>query len=270
MKPVLIALSILLLAPAAAALWPIAGIAGGGPCGIGDPGGSVVLAAGFEAGAEGWTTVSTVGRPNLWHVTTFAGNGSANDALFHGGPGRWYYGNENEHGGTYNTSRTRNQGDLRSPAFTVPSGTVAVALNTKWHVEWDRPAIIDSMQLGVVNAAGVRTMLCTFGNPWAGYSNTVMGYGYYQNSPTGNAILTACEYSLESPQNPCRLTQDWGDANTDFDLAPVTTMWEPRFVLLPASLAGQTIRVSFFFTTGDAIVDDAMGWMVDDVRVVTL
>jgi hypothetical protein len=152
----------------------------------------------------------------------------------------------------------------------VPEGNVAVLLNTKWHVEWDRPAIIDSMQMGYISPSGQRVVLCTMGNQWAGYWNTVFGYGYYQNSPSGQAIMTACEYSLESPQNPCRMTQDRADLNTNFDLAPVTTMWEPRFVLLPANLAGQDIRVSFFFTTGDAIVDDAMGWMVDDVRVVVV
>lgn len=265
MKVTLIALSILCLAPLAAGVWPINAL-NPGPCGLGTVVGEELSSVDFEEGAEGWTTVSTTGRPNLWHTTTFAGNGT-DDASFHRGPGRWYYGVENAQGGTYNTSRMRNQGDLRSPAFTVPSGTVAVALNTKWHVEWDRPAIIDSMQMGYVNAAGQRTMLCTMGNQYAGYWNIVFGYGYYQNSPSGQAVFTACEYSLESPQNPCRLSQDRFGVNANFDLAPITTMWEPRFVLLPASLAGQTVRVSFFFTTGDAIVDDAMGWMVDDVRV---
>jgi len=264
----LVLVGLTLLVPVGASVWPI-GILSGGPCGIGDPGGEAFLSQDFETGMDDWSLASTAGRPNLWHLTTFAGNGSADDQ-FHGGPGRMYYGVENEHGGTYNTSRMRNQGELRSPPFVVPSGTVAVALNTKWHVEWDRPAIIDSMQLGVVRAGFPREMLCTFGNQWAGHSNMVIGYGYYQNSPSGQAIMTACEYALETPHNPCRVTQDYAGVNANFDLAPVTTMWEPRFVLLPSDLAGQTIQVSFYFQTGDAIVDDAMGWMVDDVRVVSL
>lgn len=267
MKLTFLALSLVLVAPVAAGVWPIA-MLNGGPCGIGPVlEGETLFSSDFEDGAQGWTLVSTAGRPNLWHTTTFAGNGT-DDITGHGGPGRWYYGVENAQGGTYNTSRMRNQGNLQSPALVVPAGTVAIAFNTKWHVEWDRPAIIDSMQVGYVDQAGNRRMLCTVGNQWAGYSNIVMGYGYYQNSPSGNAILTACEYSLESPQNPCRLSQDWADLNTNFDLAPITTMWESRFVVLPASLAGQSIRMSFYFQTGDAIVDDAMGWMVDDVRLV--
>lgn len=259
---------LVLLVPAASALWPVSALSGG-PCGIGPLPGDTLASYGFESGADGFTTVSTVGRPNLWHTTTFSGNGT-DDVTGHDGPGRWYYGVENAQGGTYNTSRMRNQGEIRSPAFTVPAGRVAIAMSTKWHVEWDRPAIIDSMQVGYADGAGNRNLLCTVGNQWAGYSNLVMGYGYYQNSPSGSVILTACEYSLESPQNPCRLTQDRAGLDTNFDLAPITTMWESRWVLLPSSLAGQTVRASFYFQTGDAIVDDAMGWMVDDVRIVQL
>jgi hypothetical protein len=243
---------------------------GAQPCMDGSPEGPVTAAWDFEDGAQGWSLVSTPNRPNLWHATTFKGNGSAIDAEGHGGPGRLYYGNENAFGGTYNTSRMRNQGEFRSPLVTVPQGVSAIRLNTKWHVEWDSAWSIDSMQLGYDNAAGQRTMLCTFGNTFAVATNLVIGWGYYQTSPYGKAIFTGCEYSLESPQNPCRAAQDFAHQDITFDLAPEIAAWEQRWVLLPPELAGQSIRVSVYFQTGDAIVDDAMGWMVDDVAVVQL
>ncbi|HEV8360174.1 MAG TPA: hypothetical protein VGR28_06950 [Candidatus Thermoplasmatota archaeon] len=239
------------------------------PCLTGAPPGAAVFEEGFESGLGGWSFVNTTGRPNLWHATTFAGNGSANDALFHGGPGRAYYGIENVYGGTYNTSRMRNQGELRSPPIQFPDGPSAILLNTKWHVEWDRAWVIDSMQLGYATGAA-RTPLCSFGNVYAAATNAVMGYGYYQTSPFGQAILTGCEYGLESPQNPCRLSQDVLHQDITFDLAPTLALWEPRWIPTPPELWGLTARVSLYFQTGDAIVDDAMGWMVDDVRVVAL
>ena len=233
-------------------------------------GGTVVASYGFEDGPQGWATIDSANRPNLWHWTQFKGNGSANDAMFHGGPGRLYYGIENIFGGTYNTSRRPNQGEFRSPSFVVPDGLAAIVLHAKWHVEWDRAWLIDSMQVGYANAAGARTPLCTLGNQYAWVTNLAMGYGYYQTSPFGQAILTGCEYSLESPQNPCRAAKDFLHQDIGFDLAPDIALWETRYVLIPPTLAGQTLKVSVYFQTGDAIVDDAMGWMIDDVQVVKL
>ncbi|MCA1813691.1 MAG: hypothetical protein LC624_07040 [Halobacteriales archaeon] len=240
------------------------------PCFTGTVAGAAVYDEGFEAGAAGWTTRGTTGRPDLWHATTFAGNGSANDALLHGGPGRLYYGIENAQGGTYNTSRRPNEGDMRSPLLRAPAGPAAVLVNTKWHVEWDRPWLVDSMQLGYAVGDGARVAMCSMGNGFAGDTNYVIGYGYYQTSPFGQAAPTGCEYSLESPQNPCRAARDRLHEDIVFDLAPAIALWEPRWFPLPAEAQGRDVRVSLWFQTGDAIVDDAMGWMVDDVQVVAL
>lgn len=242
----------------------------GGPCLLGGAAGGAIFEEDFEDSSAGWTLVSTPGRPNLWHWTEFAGNGTANDALGHDGPGRMYYGIENRFGGTYNTSRMRNQGEARSPAIEIPNDghRYAITLATKWHVELDRAWLIDSMMMGFTPAGGTRSLLCYFGNVYGAYWNIPMGYGYYQTSPWGNAALTGCEYALETPHNPCRFSEDALGIETAFDLAPDIALWEERSVLLPAPLAGRTIHLSFYFQTGDAIVDDAMGWMIDDVRVV--
>lgn len=259
------------LGPATLHPLPAGGLLHGGPCFVGAPDGEEIFRDGLEGGAPGWSLLSTAGRPNLWHATEFAGNGSALDDEGHDGPGRLYYGVENRFGGTYNTSRTRNQGEARSPAFVVPAdgARYALAFATKWHVEFDRPWLIDAMVVGT-SFGGARSDLCYLGNAWAQFWNIPMGYGYYQASPWGAATFTGCEYALESPQNPCRFSEDFANAETAFDLAPDIALWEPRFVLLPQSAAGRSVHATFYFQTGDAIVDDAMGWMIDDVRVVKI
>jgi hypothetical protein len=253
--------------PSAAIPLPVVGAA---PCLVGDPGGEAQYEEGFEAGAPGWAPVNTPSRPNLWHWTTFPGNGTANDGLFHGGPGRLYYGIENAHGGTYNT-KSRNAGEFLGPSVRIGTeGTYAIAINTKWHVEFDRPMIIDSMVLGYRIDGGARVADCYMGNAWAPYWNIPMGYGYYQVSPWGNAVFTGCEYALETPHNPCRLVPDQTGHDIAFDLAPHIALWEARYTLLPAAVSGRDIQVSLYFQTGDAIVDDAMGFMVDDVRILRI
>lgn len=238
------------------------------PCKFGRvdaPGASVLYAEDFEAGSGGWTPYTSVPRPNLWHWTTYAGNNSAMDAYGHGGPGRWYYGIENAFGGTFNTDPIENRGEIRSPPIDIPAGSqvVAVNVNDKWHVEWDRPWRYDAMEFGyIVN--GVRTLVCWFGpieGEW-----TQPGIGYYANSPTGSALITGCKFH---PNHfpLCHPQTALGQA-LQFDLAPQTTLWEPRSILLPSSLAGQTVQLLFYFQEGDALINDAMGWMVDDVEVV--
>lgn len=241
------------------------------PCKFGAAPGEALYAEGFEAGIAGWGTFSSVPRPNLWHWSTFPGNNSAMDHLGHGGPGRLYYGIENALGGTFNTDPVENRGEVRSPPVAIPAGPVAVSLNTKWHVEWDRPTIYDGMMLGYV-LNGARTLLCFFG-PWKGES-VDPGIGYYANSPTGAFLITGCKpYRNHQPICNDELTEGdlkgaLGSNPAHFDLAPHTNLWEPRFQLLPASLAGKTVQLTFYFQEGDALINDATGWMVDDVRVV--
>lgn len=231
----------------------------------GTPGAATLFADDFEAGQGGWTKFSLVTRPNLWHWSTFPGNNSAFDHLGHGGPGRMYYGIENAFGGTFNTDPFENRGEIRSPPVSIPAGAqvVAVNLNTKWHVEWDRPTIYDGMMFGYVNSAGQSTMLCYFG-PWKGEAFEP-GIGYYVNSPTGALLITGCKPYVN--HDPLCQDQDLGQLLT-FDLAPYTNFWEPRFIQLPASLAGQTVQLTFFFREGDALINDGAGWMIDDVSVV--
>lgn len=235
------------------------------PCNYGRAPGSAIFADDFEAGPGGWTKFSAVTRPNLWHWSTFAGNNSAMDGLFHGGPGRMYYGIENAFGGTFNTDPVENRGEIRSVPITIPAGpgAVVVNLNTKWHVEWDRPTIYDAMEFGYVNAAGQRTLVCYFG-PWMGHA-AEPGIGYYVNSPTGATVITGCKQYRN--HDPLCQDQDVGDLLV-FDLAPQVNLWEARNILLPAALAGQTIQLLFYFQEGDALINDGSGWMVDDVEVV--
>jgi hypothetical protein len=244
------------------------------PCKYGHLPGEALYSEDFEAGAGGWASVrSHPSRPSLWHWTTFAGNNSDDDHLFHGGPGRLYYGIANAHGGTFNTDPITNEGDARSPPLAIPAGQVAVNLNTKWHVEWDRPTIYDGMMFGYIDVAtGQRVLLCFFG-PWIGHA-VEPGIGYYINSPTGAWLITGCKpYPRHDPL--CNQPETEGDLKgllghnpTHFDLAPWTNYWEPRSILLPASATGKSIQLLFFFREGDALINDATGWMVDDVAVV--
>jgi hypothetical protein len=239
-------------------------------CLTGEPTGQVLFEDGFDSGASAWTLVSAPGVQDLWHWTTFAGNGSAHDGEGHGSPGRVYYGIENAQGGTYNTQPAPNQGELRGPSVLIPTGAVALRLHTKWHVEWDRAWYVDSMNVGVVEANGVRHYLCWLGNTYAGVSNLAIGYGYYQNSPTGQAVPTGCAHSTETFWQPCTLYETATGDSIYFDLAPDLTRWESRYVMLPPTLAGKSVRPFLYFQTGDAIVDDAMGWMADDVALVRI
>lgn len=74
---------------------------------------------------------------------------------------------------------------------------------------------------------------------------------YAQNGPNSGFVEPVCQYPNQPDPFP-----------------PFTFPWHERRVDLTA-YAGAQVRFAFTFGTGDIFLNDTLGWLVDDVRIVT-
>jgi hypothetical protein len=173
--------------------------------------------------------------PNLWHATTFAGEGA--DDGHSAGP-RLYFGKDSigQYGDTFSTPHFA--GSAVSPPITLPATPTVLSFATKWEVEWLKG--YDHLWVELLDAAGEVHVLCT-------------ANAYDRADPAGlagSSVIGSC-----SPFHftPCPDALD--------------PLWESRSIQLPPTLAGQTVRIQFTFDAADSQANEFMGWMVDDVKI---
>lgn len=202
--------------------------------------GAVLYEESFE-GDHGWTfqgtplarDLPTRRTPNLWSVV---GLGPGDDAG-HQGPMRLYFGQTNNW--SYETGR-HSAGTALSPPLELPAdGLLALSFATQWEVEWLKG--YDHLFVEADDAAGQTHLLCTANAP-------------DRSDPSGVNGETAAASCSPQPAGVC----------------VVEPAWEQRSIVLPPSLMGQSLRLRFTFDTADSKANPYFGWMVDDVRIVSL
>ncbi len=210
------------------------------------------------SGNPGWDFITTPLSPqasNLWHVTDWAGPGEvrpeSGDRLYFGLP------QDSTHGipGTYHAGFFQGHvaGTAQSPPIQLPDGPgLVLVFDTKWAVEWLKG--YDHMWVEVLDEDQQVHILCTA---------NALDRGDASSGGDGHRI-GSCSPILIAP---CP-TGDPLEPNQPNDY-PVDSLpgWETRMVQLPERLAGQEIQLRFTFDTSDAVANQFMGWMVDDVRI---
>lgn len=203
----------------------------------------------FEAGAP--PAVLTAGSTNYWHTTTFAGQGI--DAG-HSGAQRLYYGVERPQGGSFNFGRTYGAITFTQPLAIPATGETIITWSEKWEVEWGGFGIYDAMGVQLVSS------------PTAGYQTA--------GGPSGGPINpnTLC---LSDALDPVPQSTDPGTGipSCSPDLvspcvSPPT--WWVRHEFVDDAYKGRTVYLRFNFDAMDSLYNDFLGWMIDDVNVVTV
>jgi hypothetical protein len=211
--------------------------------------GTVITNPVFSDSFEGstqftYTTTPLASNPaaNYWHVSTYEGPaGTIPVDTGHDGPGRLWFGNEvtkvYSAGGNGHVA-----GVAQTPWITLSSIAPSfVSYNTKWRVEWLKG--YDHLWVELEDSAGNLHLLCT-------------NNAYDRADPTGLGGSSMVQSCSPYHANPC-------------PPGVINPGWETRSAQIPASLAGQQVRVRFTFDSADGLANGFIGWQLDDVVIGT-
>lgn len=208
-----------------------------------------LFAADFDAASPG--SINTVGSTNYWHVTTFAGQGIDQG---HSGPGRLYYGVERPQGGSFNFGRTYGAVTFTQPLVIPTAGETIITWNEKWEVEWGGFGIYDAMGVQLVDSA----------------TTGFLQVGGSAGNPLGQRTLC-----LSDPIDPVPQSADPGtgipSCSPDiFSPCATPPAWGLRHEFVDDQYKGRTVYLRFAFDAMDSLYNDFLGWMIDDVNVITI
>lgn len=224
-------------------------------CGLGAPPLALDLPVGTlfstDFDASDPAKVLTASSTNYWHVTAFAGQGV--DAG-HGGPNRLYYGVERPQGGSFNFGTTKGAVTFTQPIAIPATGETLITWSEKWEVEWGGFGLYDAM--GVQLVASPLEAYASAGGPVSGPINT----------------KTLC---LSDPLDPVGQDTDPGTGIPScspniFTPCVSPPAWGLRHEFVTDSYKGKTVHLRFNFDAMDSLYNDFLGWMVDDVNVITV
>lgn len=195
----------------------------------------------------------TASSTNYWHVTNFAGQGIDQG---HSGPGRLYYGVERPNGGTFNFGRTLGAITFTQPISIPANGETVITWTEKWETEWGGFGIYDAQGVQLANSPSESFLIPGMLNANSGPINP----------------RTLC---LSGPIDPLPQTADPGTgipACSPSIASPCATppMWMLRHEFVDDQYKGKTVYLRFAFDAMDSLYNDFMGWMVDDVNVITI
>lgn len=197
----------------------------------------------FDAGVPGY--VLSTSSTNYWHVTGFAGQGVD---VGHSGAKRLYYGVERPQGGSFNFGRTYGAITFTQPIAIPKTGETFITWLEKWEVEWGGFGLYDVMAVQLVTSP-TASFVTGFPIPAQTICISDPVDPQTQGMDPGTGI-PSCSPNIGSP---CGHPPLWG----------------PRYAAVPDKYEGQTLYLRFQFDAMDSLYNDFLGWMLDDVNVLT-